>query len=671
MPDMLSTDLTPSRDRVTAKATPAQITAWQGRITHALDRQKTWHPWWDANLRRYAPQAGDNPVTYASDVNTNRDFTLVERKKADLFFRRPEVQVLPSPRMIGQEAILQSHEAILNELLAEDGVDVGDLMDTLLFDALCPAGMFWTVMGYQGTFQAVTLPAQTDPMTGMELQPATEADVPIYEDIFWTRLSPKQILIPEEWKSTAYDRAPWLGYRFSLPLRVARRRWTLPAGFAGDSAVTSLTFDHGDPVQTNEPVVVGTEVWYRSSVYRDHPSHPLHQTKLVLIDGIDAPVEHLDSPHQSFDELGRLTPDSLIGFPIHGGTLRVLSDSAYIPSDCTISTPLVNELNKFRDQMVRSREANIPLRVFNEEILPPEALRKILAAPIGGMIPVPGEAFAGEGPFKEIARANYPRENFTSNDYIDNDIARTHAIDATQAGAQDAGTVKTATEIQMQQGNANARLDKERARVVAFYIKGVEKFSTLVQRYLRADKAAEIVGDAAAQAWAQWARTLSTRLSLTIQPDSSLRTDTAQRRNESMQLYQFLANDPAVNRQELTTQVLRDFHKDPTRMVKPPPPPPPEKPSVSFSIKGEDLNPMMPQYQNVVKILADSGVVLQAPPSSGGSPGVSPPSGNGDQPHPGAVAPVEPLNKHAADLTGNLQGSGQPVPFGPGGGRGM
>lgn len=649
---------------ITVRASAKAAKAWRGRIDHALQRRKPYEAWWDANLRRYAPRGHDNVTQYNESINTNRDYTLVERKKSDLFFRRPDVSVLPTPLMAGQEAVLQVHQTILNEKLGEDGVDAGQLMDEVLFDALCPAGFMWSVLGYSGVFQDTPIPD----MVGADGNPVL-APVPIHEEVFWSRLSPKQILLPEEFKSCHYDKAPWLGFQFEMPLRQAKRLWSLPAAFEGDAGSESLRFDHGEQTHVNETMVRGTEIWYQSSLYRDEIAHPLHQTKLVLIDGVDAPVEHRDSPHQAFDEMGRLSPDSLVGYPIHGGTLRTMSDAAYVPSDCTISAPLVSELNKFRDQMVRTREANIPIRIFDEEVLPPEVLRKILAAPIGGMIPVPKTAFMGEGPFKEIARANFPRENFTSNDYVDNDIARTHAIDATQSGAQDAGTVKTATEIQMQQGNANARLDKERNRVLSFYLRGVTKFSTLLQRYLRVEQAAEIVGPEAAQQWAMWAKAIPTRVAFTLEPDSSLRTDTAQRRSESMQMYQFLANDPNVNRPELTKQVIKDFRKDPAKMVTDQPPPPPTpKPNVSFSIKGEDISPLSPQYDNVRTILAEYGIQLpeaspdgtpEPPPAAGPPP--SPP------PHPGGATPVPPLSKHAADRTGGMQGSGAPAPLGPGG----
>src|SRR5574343_1738280 len=85
-------------------------------------------------------------------------------------------------------------------------------------------------------------------------------------------------------------------------------------------------------------------------------------------------------------------------------------------------------------------------------------------------------------------------------DRQDNDIARTHAMDANQGGVK-TDTARTATELQLIQVNSNVRLDKERGKVLRWYVAGVTKFSTLVQRFVTAEQAAEIVGMPRAQAW--------------------------------------------------------------------------------------------------------------------------------------------------------------------------
>ena len=72
---------------------------WKEQIDLATAVRVQHERWWEANLKAYAPQAGDSPDAYGSTVNTNRDFTNAERKKADLFYQSPEVTLQPTPLM--------------------------------------------------------------------------------------------------------------------------------------------------------------------------------------------------------------------------------------------------------------------------------------------------------------------------------------------------------------------------------------------------------------------------------------------------------------------------------------------------------------------------------------------------------------------------------------------
>jgi hypothetical protein len=77
------------------------------------------------------------------------------------------------------------------------------------------------------------------------------------------------------------------------------------------------------------------------------------------------------------------------------------------------------------------------------------------------------------------------------------------------------------------------------------------------------------------------------------------------------------------------------------------------------SLKGDDLNPMNPQYANVYAILSAHGVQGLQPPLA------LPPAvlhaanqAKGDTEHGGMQPKAEPLNKHQADQTGKLDGMG-------------
>ena len=657
-----------------------RLAFWRGEIERSVQADAIFAKWWEANLKNYAPLPTDDPETYGSRVNVNRDFTLVERKKADLFYQRPDVECAASPLMAGQEQILGIHADILNEKLGADGVNAKRLAHQCIFDVLCPVGTAWTYMGYDAT----TIPTETtqpDPITG-EPVPVTVA-VPIHEELFWRHVPPKQRLLPASFRSTNWDDAPWLGMRFEMPIRSARRRWNLSPEVKGSKPVSDQHFTYGGDQTLQDDVISGALIYYKSALYRDDIAHPQHLTRLVILDTseIDDPVvEHKDAPEQSFDAQGRLTPDSLVGFPFHPLTIRVLTDSAHVPSDCTVSRPLVNELNRFREQMVEQRDASILRWYYNTDTLPPDAVAKMVRSPVGGMIGVPAEAFAGEGAIKEMPHGTFPRENFQFNDYLDNDLARTHSIDATQSGVQSPES-KTATETQLQQSNANARLDLERGVVLDWYVKGVTKFSTLLQRYLSVEQAAAIVGPKPAQQWDAWRRTVPAALAFTAQPDSALRTDLAWERKRALEQYTYFANDPFINRPQLLKELLPKLHLSEKVFNAQPPAKQAEPAKPTFSFKGEDLNPSAPQFAIVLDVLKQTGVTispealaeaqaaaqnallqqqLQIQQGASGGPGA-------DTQHGGKVPQAESLDKHQADQTGGLQGTGMPAAMGSGG----
>jgi hypothetical protein len=459
-----------------------------------------------------------------------------------------------------------------------------------------------------------------------------------------------------------------------------RQRYQLPDDFAGSKSKSTQYYDHGDGDQSID-VFTGVELWVRSILFRDDVAHPDHLTQIILVDGVDEPVIDRPSPYQTVTEQGGLTADSLIGFPIHPFSTRKLTDSAYVPSDATMIRPLENELDVFRTQMVQFRDAQTLRFIANGDVVDQKMLDKIVRSPIGGITIVPGDAFVGDGAIKPLEGGSMPRESFQSNDYIDNDMARTTAVDASQSGVQ-SDKSSTATEQQIVASNANARMDKERATILKRYIKGVTKYSTLLQRYLPVAKAAAIVGPQRAQAWDVWRKTANSALAFTAMPDSALRVDQAVDRKDARELYSFLANDPYIQkgRPKLLEKLMRKHHLDPTGIVAAPDPGKPEPPKLALSFKGEDL--IGPQAPIVIEILQQQGITISPQnvqlsqamlaqsqalaaqvqaEDNAGAPGKTA--------HGGKLPQQESLSKHASDKTGGMQGTGATAPMGAGGGH--
>jgi hypothetical protein len=562
--------------------------------------------------------------------------------------------------------LLQTHTHILNELLGRDGVDAKTMVHEVLFDVLCPSGTGFTKIGYE---QATKDVDAIDPRTGEMVK----VPVPVFAQCYWRHLSPNQALIPANSRTVRSDDWAWIGWEGEMALIAAKRLWNLPEDFKGSAPAPELRLGESH-INGSDAVVRFCEVFAKSSLFREDIVHPQHITRIVFVEGVDEPVVYEDDPDQTIDERGQLTPDSRIGFPIHPLTIRTMTDSPMVPSDCTMSRPLVEELNTFRRQMIEQRDATVLKWMYNTDALPADALEKIVRTPLAGMIGVPGEAFHGEGAIKEIPHGSYPRENFQFNDYLDNDLSRTHGLDVNQQGVQASGDA-TATEANIQQANANARLSFERGIVLDWYVRGVTKFSACVQRYASVEKAAGIVGQEKAMEWDQWRKMIPAALAFDALPDSSLRTDLAGERKRVLDAYTFFANDPFCNRGMFLQKVVAPKLGFPVEVfTNQPPPKGPEPTKPGFSFKGEDLNPLSPQFPIVIDILKQAGVtvspeaimqaqemgqnaLLAAQATAQATPGG--PEGQNSE-HGGKVAPIESLSKHANALTGGMQSTGAP-----------
>ena len=667
-----------------------ELGKWRRRVEQARAKRKFFEKWWDAALKDYGPDPAENPTDYAKQINTNRSYALVEQKKPQLYFQTPEVYAKPTPLMAGWEDAIRAHQDVLNEKLGSDGVNIKRIVQTVLFDVLCTAGMGAVKVGYQ----TYTLPVpdeepdpdqpeqmrivrddkgqmvpKVDPDTGEPLE------VPIHEECFVERVTPKKLLIPADFHSTDYKKAPWLGHEFVMPLAVAKRRYRLPEDFTGTCRRDEHVFEYGKRADDGDELVSGVELEYRAHLYDEREYHPHKIRLLVLIDGLDdddGPGLHQDSPHQTFTPEGKLTPNSLKDFSLRPYTLRDVSDSAYVMSDVAVTLPQTKELNKFRHQQLRARDANIPIRVYNTAKVDPAALMKVETAEWGELVGLPDEAFHGpQLPIVEIARASYPRENMAFEEKQDADITRTHALGAAQQALQDP-TGKTATESTFMQRSADVRLDAERGINTDWFCDVVTAYSTLEQRYLTVEKVAEIVGPQKAQRWAQWVQAVPSALAFTVKPDSMKRVDAGQEKKDITDWLNWSGSSPYINQQQNWMEAARRYGFDPGKLVTQPPESKPDPAKGSISLKPEDfVGPQAPAAQIMARAIgieipdhalasmslfgqlwADMQAKLAAQQQA--QPGQTPENPTQD----GTLEKMSPLDKHTSALTGGMQGMG-------------
>lgn len=636
---------------VTIPLTEEELTRWHGDIDRANSRRKVFEPSWERNLKAYAPDPTD--TAWGDEVNPGVDFYQTEQKKAELFFETPMVLLTPHegtpPPMQGQIA---GWQAKVNAKLGPKQLNTERLMDKMLFSILCPSGMGCSKLGVTRVTKDVPIlhpPDHPDPtLAGQPMQdgqgqPVT-APVPVYQKIFWEHFSEKKILIPTNFHDTEFDKAPWLGMKFTIPTRIAIRQYHLPPDFKGKKSQPSdqvfnlpgrdANIDNADDDQTS-----GVELFYCAALYDDSVYHPEHLRQLVFVDGQRDPCVHRDSPYQTFQG-GVYQPDdptNMVGNPIHIITIRDLVDSAYVPSDSTVSRPLTNELARFRTQLIEQRDSSTSVRIADEKVLTPEILAKIVRSPWGSILLVP-DLDPGRIPMVELSKSTYPRESFQAQDVIERDLQKINALGSNQLGVEQNNT-RSATENALIQQNSNTRQAKERNRVLNGFTEGVAKLDALMKRFELQPGEQPVSG-----------------YTYDIKPDSGIHVDAASERKFALDKYNMLAKDPLVNHGYLLAELAPTLHLDASQLITQPPPPHPEPPKMSFIIKGDDINPLAPQYANMLEALKDAGLQLTDQPitpllvqNAALQKPLKPPPPAPRPVHPGTPPEADKVSKHSAD----------------------
>lgn len=653
---------------------------WNEQITSSEEKIAKYAPVWKTNVSRLIGQQLASAPT-ADTVTVPLDHANVEQKKSQLYFRNPEVHLTAAPGHAAEASAVRAFGVLLSEVLGPDGVDAETTMDELLTDVLCPAGMGVTVLGIDLTIDGVK-PVQvgTRPATPEEMPPGMmlgmqAPEVPIFEDApniinqkyFWDRVSPLYALIPERFHGSNFDKAPWLGHKFEMDADVAKRKYDLSDEdvLAASGEADRLNEDE-KPQGKDEGVVYGYVLSIKASIYDPNVKHPDEIWRLVFLKGIDRVIKY-DRPYQRYSESGTLI--GVMGHFIRIYTPRYISDTAIPPSDVQMTRGQVDELSKGRSQMTRQRDRSRAMRWFNLDAGDPDQLEAIKRGEIQDIILTHGP---GNDLMGEVAQASFPRESFAFNTQIKRDVDEAWAFGDSQRGVQ-SETRRTATEQSIQQKASQSRMEKERKRLARWYSKVAQAIGGLIQLFEDERAEVEILGPEDVKAMVQWDRSqLPIRFLCEVKPDTMVQPDAAGDFKKALDLYQLVAKDPNVNRVELLKQVFRAASMDPEKVVVEKLPEKPQEPP-NISIKGDDLNPSMPQFPIVAQLLALSGIKIDPnaiktalalaakqqgvmlPP---GAESQAPPPAQGPPPHGGVAESVSPLSQHTQDQTGKLPGDG-------------
>ncbi len=601
---------------------PQQISDWWARIKASEARIEHREGKWDALVKEYVPKVEDQPGAPADEVKCNAHFRNIHTKTGQLFVRSPKVimtpkgpaldQIIQTDPMTGMPISLTAadtvpvRQAVINYFMSPEEVDGVRLMDECLFDMQGYSGLACVEIGYRSVSRTVQQPVmQPDPnfippeqpgllglapqapppqvpvvdeVTG---QPQTQpVPVIIHEKWFAEKFSSKKALLDEQLHSPRVEeRSRWIGRKDFLPKRQAMRLFGLSeeevgAGVEEDDRIFKDDDDRSASTTALKDLVLVYRLYYKATYFAndDAPNadHPDAIYELVLLDSNkERTIVSRPSVHQTFDEQGKLTYDSLVGFPIKVGSLRDFIDSPFAIADSAFTNSQAKNLDVHIQNMLKLRDAAIGKYFYDTDAIDADDLKKIRSGEVGAFIGLKAGALAqgADKVFFTTAQVRSTGDDWRAADTLASMMNQTLGISETSAGGNP-DTVRSATEIKDSSAGGAGRQEKEQARTIEFYLQIVRAVDTLVFRYATGDRYVTVVGEDGSKKLEQWNKKLGAGCyAYDIKPDSQLRNDVARDRQQKIAAYTVMAPDQMVNRPPILRDIARDFGWDPSLIV--------------------------------------------------------------------------------------------------------
>lgn len=666
----------------TLELTPQQVKDWWSRIELDRNKRNQHSENWKRLLTAYLPPFAT--VTW-DNIKGNIHFTDTELKSAEVWAQFPELTLTPQeplktlqgppdpqtgqPTPVSADDVVAIKRAVLNKLLGRDFANVDLTVREVLFDIFQTSGIGFTKICYESDIKLVP-PTPPTPVPGAILglsQPApAPAPLAVNERWRWYRFSPEKGGIPYNYHSTDWDRSPYLFMEFVEPYTPqSAKAYNLPSDWKPTASRDELTLNAEPDHQGSSQLIKGVEVWLHAADFDENEPDRDVFYRLVLIDGMkDKAAIYEFSPYQEKDEQGHLTFDSMIGNPIHPITLRVASDTAYIPSDAAMTDPLIQMEDTWIQQDIKIRDANLPRFAHAASLT--AAFDKLQNADTGQGVAIADDLMMRfpqlVQPLPHLDRAE---SDIQGRQQIVQMRQQTLGLTSNSLGMSSQAR-RSATEQAIIQQNISVRLKKEQAILLSEVLRGVRKFDALVQRYMTNPGYVQIIGQDGMQRLQAFTNAhLSGRYAYDALPDSQLSVDQASRTKRIMDVTNFTAKSSVVDQPALMRLVFTENGYNAAQLVKPPPPPPPPKPdlpNISYTFKAQDL--AIPEVRAILGVAYPQlAQIFQAPVSPEAQLASAGESAKLSS-HGGAADKVDLLDKHTSEKTGLQPGVHplQPVP---------
>lgn len=583
------------------------------------------------------------------------DWSATKAKTAMLFSQVPEVRLTPKNKAYAGGVPVFAKK--VNEALLK--ARVGVALDEVLPDCINAAGIGAAMVSYEARMQSAQIPAvpaevaaklhaagQEIPMRTVQRAASTRVNI--------ARISPGDLLAPVSFTGSDFDDAPWVGRSGRLPwaeaksaLRLADTDKDNVAGADDRSYLDQLTKSDDRERFRGSDIVSFEEIFYWR--YRYHPEEMSYEAiqRIVFVHGKDEPV--IDEPWNG--QRPSRDGKTMLGscrMPIRVLTLTYVTDEAIPPSDSAMGRPQVDEMIRSRSQMIKQRENSLPIRWFDTNRVGLGVQNSLMRGTYQGMIPMNGR---GDNAIGEVARANYPSEDFEFNRIAKADLQEVWAMGPEQMSAAGGPASRSATESNIRQQNYQTRVGYERARVARFFVSIAEVVAGLIALY-------GVFTPEEAQALGSWDRaSLSNYYVYDIRADSTVLLDAQQRIDRLMSFLNMTVKSGYIDPEPIIREIADLSGLNPDEVVHKPSGEQPKPMNISFRASGvaDLLNPLVvalmvkagqapsPQDLEAAKqiLLATTAATQQPPPPPLGDPNAAPVPGG--PPAPGGAPGAPPV----------------------------
>jgi hypothetical protein len=276
--------------------------------------------------------------------------------------------------------------------------------------------------------------------------------------------------------------------------------------------------------------------------------------------------------------------DAIVGsckYPIQVGTLTYISDEAIPPSDTAMGRPQIDELSMGRSMMMAQRRFSLPWRWFNNNLVPPEIVTQLMRGEWQGAVPLNG---SGDKVMGEVARAQYPREDFEFDRVAKAELDATWNLGTSLSGGGSGNTqVRSAAEAEAVQSNLSTVMAMDRAKVIKLFCNSAEVLAGMMALY------ADFTPDEM-EALGAWDREkFASYFIFSVRGDASVLLDAGQRLAKLERFWNQTAKSGMVDEVPILQEMasLNDIDEE---LVHPPAPPPPPKMNISLRLGAEELN---------------------------------------------------------------------------------